>query len=89
MIYPKKGAPDSNTGASATPNAGRKRGRPSKWDKFCQRQGDLFPNEKRAAELLRLPAFRLVAAVAVSGPVPGARPQRGTSEDAPPGAASR
>ncbi len=88
MIHAKKGTPGLNTEANAI-NAVRKRGRPSNWDKFCQIQGDLFASEKRAAELLRLPAFRLVAAFAVSGPVPGARPQRGTSEDAPPGAASR
>ena len=67
----------------------RKRGRPSAFEKFCLVQGDLFIAEKKAAELLRLPAFRLVAICTGSGPIPGARPQRGTSEDAPPGAASR
>lgn len=54
----------------------KRRGRPSAWDKFCRVQGDLFLNEKQAAELLRLPAFRLAATcVALPGatrPTPAA-----------------
>lgn len=64
----------------------KKRGRPSNYEKFCRVQGDFFPAEKQAAELLRLPAFRLAAACQDSSAASGnARPQR--SEDARPEAA--
>lgn len=65
----------------------KKRGRPSAWDKFCRAQGDLFPNEKQAAELLRLPSFRLAATCVVllgaARPTPAASV---ASEDVGPGA---
>lgn len=52
----------------------KKRGRPSAWDKFCRVQGDLFPRDKQAAELLQLPG--------VTRPTPAASV---ASEDVGPG----
>lgn len=81
MIYAKEFARGANLA-----NIPKKRGRPSNYEKFCRVQGDFFPAEKQAAELSRLPAFRLAAACQDSSAASGnARPQR--SEDARPEAA--
>lgn len=65
-------------GHKPNPTSKRKPGRPSAKSKFLEKQGDLFLAEKYLAFV----AGAFTAA-------PGGDPERGTSEDAPPAAASR